>query len=451
MSQRIHDEVIDTDVVVIGAGGAGLSAAIEARKMGAEVIVLSRIGKLANNTAIAGGVFPLVGTPMQTERSIEDSEDLFARDLLEANGHTVDETLIRTAIRGSADLYEWLTGFGVRFRDLVQFHGHSAARCHAEASWKGANVVTALVEAAQKMGVDFRYGTSASDLIMSQDAEVIGVKAQNREGNPIRIGVRRGVVLAAGGFGKNKAMMREYVPEFAHLPVMSATGSTGDGIRMALAVGAQKVNMSSVVMYAASEIKKRRTVFWLFIMEGGILVNKDAKRFVDESIGYVRAAVPVARQRDGMAFMIFDEQISAKVRQADIRRSVESYMKDGVVIEDSTVEGLAGKMNVDPVALRNTVAKLSFQGRLYAIPIIPCVIQTHGGVKINSEAQVISNEGRPIPRLYAAGDNAAGLAGPATEDCGCPGYMTGTGYLDAFVFGRIAGRNAAREGIVTTS
>ncbi len=445
MREPALHEVVETDVAVIGAGGAGLSAAIEARKIGVEVIVLSRVGKLANNTAIAGGVFPLVNTPIQRERGIQDSADLLAKDLLRANGHTVDEDLIRTAADEAAKLYDWLTGFGVQFRDLVKFHGHSVPRCHVEAAWNGANVLTALLEAAKKTGVDLRHGCPATDLVMSDNGAVAGLRALNTEGRPVQIKTRRGVVLAAGGFGRDKVMMRQYAPEFAGLPVLSASGSSGDGIRMALAAGAQLDNMDSLVMYGAAEMKKKRTVFWAFILEGGILVNKNGERFVDESIGYARTAAPVARQSDGMAFMVFDEKIKTRVGKLDSRRSVETYVKDGVVIDDPTIGRLASKMGVDGQALEKTLAKLQFQDRLYAIPVRPCIIQTHGGVRIDSSARVMHEKGHPIPGLYAAGDNAAGLAGPATEEGGCSGYMTGTGYLDAFAFGCIAGRNVATE------
>ena len=123
-------------------------------------------------------------------------------------------------------------------------------------------------------------------------------------------------------------------------------------------------------------------------------------------------------------------------------------MEEGSVMEDPTAVGLAAKMGVPPRALERSLSKLSFQQRLYAVPVRPCVGQTHGGVKINERAQVIGKGGLPIPRLYAAGDVAAGLAGSRNAETGCTGYLTGTGYLDAFGFGRIAGRNVAARRVL---
>lgn len=452
-----------TDVVVVGAGFAGLSAALEAQQLDAEVIVLSRTGLLANNSAMSGGQVALIGTPLQKEMGIEDSPKLYAQDLMKANNNTVDAELINVAADGATELYEWLTGFGAQFHKLISWHGHSVPRVHQEIDLRGGGMVKLLYKAAKARSIDVRLGTAAISLLTSDSGGVVGVKARDRKTQVLEIQANRGVVLAAGGFAKNQEMLQKYIPKLAGRPVDSAGGSTGDGVSMGMEVGAGVVGMDTVVMGYSILSKSGRYMRHQAVpmslqlaMGEGIAVNKEGRRFMDEIVSYARGTSMIMRQKDCICFVIFDEQTKS---QAELVEYDE-------VFTGETAEELAAELSIDRRALAETIASYNeavrneavpkvdgcgqpvqrhcLQGRLFAMPITAHIIMTHGGLKINTKAQVIHQRGHPIRGLYAAGDNAAGLGGLSDGYNACPGYLSGTGNLTAFCFGRIAGRNAAR-------
>lgn len=452
-----------TDVVVVGAGFAGLSAALEARQQGAEVIVLSRMGLLANNSAISGGHVALVGTPLQKEMGIKDSPELYARDLLKSNNYSVDAELTKILTIGATELYNWLAGFGVQFSVLVPWPGHSVTRIHHGIETNGSGMVKLLHLAAQERGIDIHLGTAATDLVTGENGRIVGVKARDRSDQLLEIQANCGVVLAAGGFAKNKEMMAEYIPKLVEWPSHSAGGSTGDGIRMSMDVGAALASMDSVVMgygvLPRSGKYKGHLAMPMSLqlaMAEGIAVNKEGCRFMDESVTYARGASGIMQQTDCICFIVFDEQTKDKPQLREYNevftgRTVEE-LAAGLGIEKralaETITGYNESVDrgtvPDVYATEPTVRRHRLQGPLFAMPLSTVVIMTHGGVKINTSAQVIHHQGYPIPGLYAAGDNAVGLGGISEVSNACPGYLSATGNLTAFCFGRIAGRNAAK-------
>ena len=453
---QVNTDKLTYDVIVVGAAYAGLAAALEALRAGSKVIVLGRKSKFANNSALGGGAFALVNTPLQKEKGIKDSPERLIEDILTANGHTVAEELVTVAAKEAAELYGWLTGFGARFWEVMNFPGHSAARVHLEAGLSGANVVKLLLEAAKSGGADIRLGMLAKHLITDDSGAVKGVQAVEDE-KKLEMRANSGVVLAAGGFGQHRGMMQKYMPELSKVAMLSGKGSSGDGIRMGIEVGADALNMNAALVTSLACLKKGYRITAEVLAEGAIFVNKDGKRFVDEKIGYARSFPPVMRQRDSTALLVLDERIRKSIPK------MEKYIQQGLFIAGKTAGELAKNVGLDPETFQNTIREfneseggragtdvfghevnqLPLSGALYGTWVKPAVIQTNGGLKINSKAQVINLDGRPIPCLYAAGDNTPGLGGAATEDCPCPGYITGCGYMWALSTGRIAGRNAA--------
>ncbi len=444
--KRRQNYKIQCDVLVIGAGYAGLAAAIEALSSGAEVIALGRRNPLASNSALGGGTFAFADTLLQRQKGIQDSANLLARDILKANRRTVPEDVVNAAARQGTQLYDWLVEIGAEFYEVMQYPGHSVPRVHLESGMDGANTLNLLLKRAMRKGADVRLGTVAEHLLVSEKNEVEGVQAVNST-EKITIKARRATVLAAGGFGKNKDMMAKYLPEYAELPCVSGAGSTGDGIRMGMEIGADVINMDAAELYSLGSARKSLRILGVSeaMSKGAILVNKNGERFTDESKGYGLTAPPVMQQPYAVALLVLDEALLKRV--VKLHRNIDKYLNTGLFYYGETASGLAQKTGVNPDNLQKTASQVFPYGKLYGTLVRTILIQSMGGLKINAKTQVIHNDGHPIPRLYAAGDNTPSLGGAATSKNPCPGYLTGTGYLLALASGRIAGQNAATTAI----
>jgi len=433
---------LQCDVLVVGTGYAGLAAAIEALSSGAKVIALGRRNPLASNSALGGGTFAFADTPLQRQKGIQDSADLLARDILEANRRTIPEDTVNAATRQSVQLYDWLAEIGAEFYEVMQYPGHSVPRVHLESGMDGANTLNLLLKRAGNKGADVRPGTVAEHLILNEKNEVEGEQAAN-SGGKTTIKARRATILAAGGFGKNKSMMARYLPDYADMLCVSGAGSTGDGIRMGMEIGADVLNMDAAELYSLGSAKKGLRILGVSeaMSKGAILVNKNGERFTDESKGYGLTAPPVTQQPDAVALLVLDEELLKSV--VKLHRNIDKYLNTELIYYGETASELAKRAGVDPDSLQKTAGQFFPSGKLYGTWVRTILIQSMGGLKVNSRAQVIHRHGHPIPRLYAAGDNTPSLGGAATSDNPCPGYLTGTGYLLALASGRIAGQNAA--------
>jgi fumarate reductase flavoprotein subunit len=240
-------------------------------------------------------------------------------------------------------------------------------------------------------------------------------------------------------------MMTEYLPKFAEMICVSGAGSTGDGIRMGIEVGAELMHMDTAELYSLGSVKKGFRIPGVSeaLTMGAILVNKIGQRFVDESTGYVLTAPALMRQPGGIAFLVFDEKILKNV--VKLRTYMERYREMDLLQFGNTALELAKATSIDPEPFKGTVHEHFPHARLYGTWVKPILLQTMGGLKVNARAQVIHQQGHPILHLYAAGDNTPSLAGAATPENPGPGYLTGTGYLWALASGRIAGQNAVND------
>jgi flavocytochrome c len=441
--KRRRNEKLRCDVVVVGLGYAGLAAVLEARKAGASVIALGRKNVLACNSAIGAGGFILVDTPLQREQGIEDSPELFAEDILTANSHTVNEDVVMAAAREATELYDWLTELGARFTRVRRLPGHSVARSHLEGGMGGARILKVLLQAAEDRGADVRAGVLAHRLIVNDSNEVEGVHAR-RENKDVEIEADQGVVLAAGGFGRDRDMVEQFLPRMSRMYCASGLGSTGDGIRMGMEIGAKAINMDAAVLNPLGSIRGATIPGTIEAMaQGAILVNKEGRRFVDERKGiFSDTAFPLMLQPDNVALLVFGETL--KRRTEKLEEDMDRYVAKGSFLYGRTADDLAAKANIEKEMFRATVEGYDLSGGLYGTWVRPLLVMTHGGLMVNSKAQVIHREGHVIPRLYAAGDNTAGLGGSITADRPYPGYI-GSGYLWALAAGRIAGRQASQQ------
>lgn len=433
------------DVVVAGVGYAGLAATLEALRAGARVITLGKKKLLACNSAMGGGGFALVDTPLQREKGIYDSVELLAEDILKANGRSLPEDIVRAAAREGIGLYDWLIQIGVKFYKVSEFSSHSVPRVHMESGMSGANTSKLLLAAAKERGADVRLGIVAQHLIVNSKNGVEGVQALC-EGEEIEIRANKGVVLAAGGFGRNQSMMAQYLPQLSGILSLSGAGSTGDGIRMGEEIGAKLHNMDVAIVTPLGSVKRGATISGVVesMSQGAILVNKRGQRFVDEGKGvYNEVALPVINQPDGVALLVLDEAI--KKRNEKLEKFMDEYLRKDLFLYRKTSDELAIAAGLEKEGFRHTIDQYFPSGRLYGTWIKSVLLMTHGGLMVNAMAQVIHREGYPIPHLYAAGDNTPGLGGSGTADHPFPGYLSGGGYLWALTSGRLAGRNAAAD------
>jgi fumarate reductase flavoprotein subunit len=428
------------DVAVVGSGFAGLAAALEALRLGASVIILGGSKPFAGNSAIGSGGFLLVDTPLQKAQGIADSAELLAHDILDANRHSVPNDIVEAAAHEALTLYDWLTSMGARFVTVRPLAGHSVPRVHRNATG-GSHVLKLLLEKVRQEGSMFMPGTIGNHLMIGARG-IEGIQAFNKEG-VVQIEAVRGVVLAAGGFGQNREMVRSFLPGFSALSSASGPGTTGDGIRMGIECGAKSHDMNAAVLASLGSVKTGRPLPGMVeaMLQGGILVNKNGERFVDERKGlFSDTAYPMTLQPESIALLVFDEAI--KKRIAKLERHADTYIRKGSVFFGKHADELASKAGVERESFSTVAAERYPSGNLYGTWVKPTLAMTHGGLLVDRSMRVIHRNDYPISRLFAAGDNTAGLGGNVDEERPFPGYI-GTGYLWALASGRIAGRNAA--------
>jgi urocanate reductase len=456
-----------SDIVVVGYGGAGACAAITACEAGAEVLILEKLKAGGGNTAICGGVIYAGGTSVQKANNIFDTADKLFQHFLNVGKAFIDPVLARIAADMSAKNIDWMIQLGAKFAAPVVSGAEvpagsdPIARVHSTTYGKlsgGAAFYKVLADAVQAKGAQILLNTPVKQLIVNADGEVIGVRAES-EGREIAVKARKAVVLAAGGFSRNKEMLTAYSRDGYYSPSLGVPGLTGDGIRMALALGADVTNMSKVVdnfglIFPGAE---RAT----YAGAGGIVVNILAKRFVDETLFYDRKGIILLQQPESRAFSIFDEAYR-KARGSNIvpgfSARLDKEVAAGIIRKADSMRALAALIKVPPDTLEKTVRKWnedvkagadSDWGRktlldpiltppFYAYETLPVMFDTSGGVKVNTKSQVVNVWGKVIPRLYAAGVNMGGLVGE---------FYPGSGSVlnGILTFGRIAGKNAAAE------
>lgn len=443
-------------VVVVGAGAAGLTAALAARDAGAPVVVLERDAVPAGNTARTLGMLPGAGTRFQRAAGIQDDAELFLADILaKAKGRT-DADLARAITRASGPAVDWLADrHGVAFEllDDILYPGHSRHRYHVPPDRTGAAFMADLLAAADRAGV--RLITHATVEAPGLDAagRVTGVVWCDDAGRRHHTGCRA-LVLASGGYGADPEAIARYIPEMAGAVHGGHHGSRGDALRWGEMLGAAMVDLGGYQGHCVAD-GPDLPLTWALIIRGGFQVAADGRRFSNEMRGYSEQAHAVAGQPGGVAWTIYDRRCE---EPALTFRDYHRVLESGVVATGDTVDDLARACGLPVGALAETLAEVQAVtggrtpdrfGRVFdgtpplqppfrAVRVKGALFHTQGGLAINARAQVLDRAGRPLPGLYAAGGAARGLSGPASW-----GYLGGNGLLTAVVPGRFAGTAAA--------
>lgn len=441
-------ENITTDVVVVGGGGAGLSAAIAAREKGAEVVLVEKMLMLGGNTNYATAGINAANTKLQKKLEIEDNAELFYKDTMKGGKNVNNPELVKKLTADSANIIDWLTERGADLSEVVFTGGQSAKRTHRPTGGQavGPVIVDALAETAEKDGIDVRTESEVTKLIKTGD-KVTGVEVKHK-GETYNI-TAKAVVMATGGFGANAKMVAEYKPSLEGFGSTNSPAITGDGIKMVKAVGGDLVDMTEIQTHPTVVHKKTAMITEAVRGEGAILINREGKRFVSELETRDVVSKAELEQTGKSAFLVFDQEVREKLG------AINGYVRKGFTVEGATVEELAGKIGVDAKGLVETMAKYNgyvkagedkdfgktalprelVKAPFYAIEVSPAVHHTMGGVRINTNAEVLTADGKVIPGLFAAGEITGGVHGA--------NRIGGNAVTDITVYGKTAGENAA--------
>ena len=441
-------ENITTDVVVVGGGGAGLSAAIAAKEKGANVVLVEKMLMLGGNTNYATAGINAANTKLQKKLGIEDSAELFYNDTMKGGKNVNNPELVKKLTADSANIIDWLTERGADLSEVVFTGGQSAKRTHRPTGGQavGPVIVDALAETAEKDGIDVRTESEVTKLIKTGD-KVTGVEVKHK-GETYNI-TAKAVVMATGGFGANAKMVAEYKPSLEGFGSTNSPAITGDGIKMVKAVGGDLVDMTEIQTHPTVVHKKTAMITEAVRGEGAILINREGKRFVSELETRDVVSKAELEQTGKSAFLVFDQEVREKLG------AINGYVRKGFTVEGATVEELAGKIGVDAKGLVETMAKYNgyvkagedkdfgktalprelVKAPFYAIEVSPAVHHTMGGVRINTNAEVLTANGKVIPGLFAAGEITGGVHGA--------NRIGGNAVTDITVYGKTAGENAA--------
>jgi fumarate reductase flavoprotein subunit len=448
----------DVDVVIVGAGGCGLTAAIAAAEAGASVALLEKEDRAGGNTWLSTGSVPAADTRFQREAGVEDSPEIMAADLLRKAGPHDAEHTVELLARESASLVEWLVDeHKVDLQIITDYKhvGHSITRLHAPAARKGEFLVKDLVAAAERLGVEVITGNPVAGLLV-EDGRVVGVRVAGEriEEYEIRAGA---VVLAANGFGGNREVLQKWIPEIAGAEYFGAHGSTGEAIQWADELGSPLGNMGAYQGYAAVAYPHGSIVSWTTVEKGGCVLSPAGKRMGDESVGY-SAFAPVVSGVTNESWVVFDTRIRDYVKGNE--EEFADLVGIGGVVEAADAAAVAQAMGADAATVTASLEEFAATARgevadafgrtdfgfgpleapYCLVRSIPALFHTQGGAKVTDKAEVARADGTVVPGLFAGGGVAAGLSG---RD-GANGYSSGNGLLAAIGLGRIAGVNAAR-------
>ena len=490
------------DVVVVGAGGAGMTAAITATDAGKKVIVVESQPIAGGNSVRSTGGMNAAKTPYQDKNEFKeaagvektlataaekfadnatitalaatvksqwdayqanpqgyfDSVELMELDTMIGGKGKNNPELVKALAENSADAIEWLASIGAEVKNVGAFGGASVKRIHrpvnadGKVTAVGAYIVPILEKNLQDRNVQFLFDTTANEIIM-KDGKAVGIKGTGKDGHKVTINAKS-VVIATGGFGANAEMVEKYKPELKGFATTNAEGAQGQGIDMATAVGAATVDMDQIQIHPTVHIDEDGNAHLItegVRGDGAILVNKEGKRFFDEVQTRDKVSAAEIQQTDGEAWLILDQKM------VDGAAVYQGYVNSGYAKTGKTIEELAKNINVDPATLAETMknwaeiyankvdpefGRTSFsaenaldQAPYYAILVKPGIHHTMGGLKINTNTEVLNEKGEVISGLFAAGEVTGGIHGA--------NRLGGTAVTDIIVFGQIAGENAA--------
>jgi fumarate reductase flavoprotein subunit len=446
------------EVLVVGGGACGMTAALAATDAGANVTVLERDIKPYGATGMSQGYICAAGSRLQKAAGITDNAELFVADILKKTEGLTDPHFARMVADASGPAIDWLVEQHRLPLDVdlawTGFFGHRTARLHGVPSRTGAELIHLLTSAAEKNGAHIMTGTRVVNIHVDSADTVLGVGYERSDGHTGTIGCEA-LVLATCGFGANRDMIRRHIPEMAEAPYFGHAGSLGDGILWGQELGAATADMGAFQGYGALSDPYGTIVNYYVVMGGGFFVNKLGRRFSHELENISGQSANVLAQPDNAAWIIYDKRLhDIALARADYVRLTEM----GAVLDGATAEALAEKIAVPADALIETLQSVEAMvsgeatdpfGRdfrvhtplappFYGVKVKGALFHTQGGLVVDEHAQVCRADGSKLPNLFAGGGAARSISGP-----GVRGYLPAVGLTMAITLGRLAGESAA--------
>lgn len=444
-------EDTETDVVIIGAGGAGLSAAVAAREGGASVIVLEKMPIVGGNTNYATGGLNASETSIQAKMGISDSNEQYIEDTMVGGKNINDLALVTEMVEKSAETVDWLIKLGADLTDVGKMAGSTNSRTHRPTGGAavGAHLSAALEKAAKAAGADIRLNQEVTKII-NENGKAVGVVVSTKDGEyTIKA---KAVIVATGGFGANPTLVESYKPELKGFGTTNHAGATGDALTWAKDFNAALTDIEQIQTHPTVVPVKNLMITEAVRGNGAIMINRDGNRFCTEMATRDVMSAAILEQTGGTAYLMFDTSIRKSLK------AIETYASQGLLTEGATVAELAQKLGIPEATLEKTVSDYNsyvangndpdfgrkasempralVEGPYFVVEVGPAIHHTMGGLKINTKAEVIDTNGNVIPALYAAGEVTGGIHGA--------NRLGGNAVADITVFGKIAGEQAAK-------
>ncbi|THE09401.1 flavocytochrome c [Enterococcus hirae] len=439
------------DIVIVGAGGAGMVAAIEASDAGLNPVIFEKMPVAGGNTLKSSSGMNASETKFQEEEGITDSNDAFYEETLKGANGTNDKELLRYFVDHSADAIHWLDQNGIKLDNLTITGGMSEKRTHrpSDGSAIGGYLVDGLLRNVHERNIPIFVNTEVKD-IKKTDGIVNQVTVQVQGEEPKDI-TGKAIVVTTGGYGASEKLINSYRPDLKGYVTTNQIGSTGDGIKMIENLGGQTVDMDKIQIHPTVQQDEGVLIGEVVRGEGAILVNQAGERFVNEMNTRDKVSAAITALPEKSAYLIFDQGVR------DRATAIEFYDEKGYVTAGESIEELAEKIQLPSETLAKTVTTWNEEvankedtafGRTtamdndlskpkyYAIKIAPGIHYTMGGIKINTNTEVLDKEEQPITGLYAAGEVAGGLHGE--------NRIGGNSVAEIIIFGRQAGQQAAQ-------
>lgn len=422
------NRIEQTDIVIVGAGGSGIVAALEASSLGKNVILLEKMAVMGGSSMLSSGGINAANTKLQKEHGIEDSVDLFVKDTLAIGGGTNDEALVRILGEGSSDAVDWLTDLGAELSlNPTEIYAKTTVpRFHFTTTGPiGKYLMGILKEQIKDSKVDLRLNSKVVGLTQDDSGRVTGVLVKGKNTGLYEIQADA-VILTTGSYANDPERIAQYHPDLKGIASSAQPGSNGDGVELAEHAGAQLIGMEKIQIHPNIARNTSLMITLAMRLSGGILVNEEGVRFIDDNAPRNTLGPAILKQPNQHVYLIYDDAVVAK-RQA----THTGYVKLGLVIEADSAADLAKKLGLPEQALVQTMQNYAqfvkdqkdtdfdrkqlpeplTSGKLYAIDVVPAVGGTLGGLAINTDMQVLDENGNPIPSLYASGELVGGWHG----------------------------------------
>ena len=445
----------EVDCLIIGGGAAGLTAALAASEDGAVVLVAERETRLSGSTALSSGLIPAAETNAQKRQNISDSKNTFYADIMEKNGNSADPNHVNLCVENITLALDWLEAkHGIPFHVLDDFlyPSHTNFRMHAVPEVTGEALINYLERAVSDLDIYVSCNLKIVNLVKSNNGKILGAIGERPDGSTEAISSKT-TILACNGYGGNAELISENIPEMKNAIYFGHAGNQGEAVIWGRQLDAKVHHLSGYQGHGSVAHPHGILVTWALMMEGGIQVNTNGKRFSNEHKGYSEQAVNVLSQPEKIAFNIFDERLCDLGRKFEDFRKAE---KANAIIAADTIEDLAEKLNINIGSLCKTILEIdtlakhnkvdifgrSFksENRLkppyYAVKVTGALFHTQGGLIIDDQARVTQTNGSVIHGLYACGGAACGVSGPNVA-----GYLSGNGLLTAISLGYVAGKS----------